>query len=219
MNRFCCCGQLHEVVSYVGAYVAVRVDNPDSTISGRMFTRGELFLGILFVLSEIAWFFIEKGTASHWHPTLVAVPDRQSGGSLFRLGLTLFGIHDDKGEEDDEEHGEERKSSKPKREEKKAQGAKTQSKPTKKRKKKTQSDSDNPQDAKLHDKVDELEVRFHSRSFPHRHALLADSCTADGRALFLLVRQPLFLPVCQRRDRVHTGCAWCRRRLRGWSVS
>ena len=169
MNRFCCYGQLHEVVSYVGAYVAVHIDDSGSTDSGRMFTRGELFLGILFVLAEIVCFFIEKGTTSHWHPTLVPVPERQTGGSLFRLGMALLGIHDDQGEEEDEEHGEERKSSiKPKTEEKKA---KTNSKTKKKRTKKTQSDNDNPQVAKLEDKVAELEVRMQSKCLPHRHAL------------------------------------------------
>ena len=166
MNRFCCCGELHEVVSYVSAYAAVQVDDPKSTASGRMFTRGELVLGILYLLAELAWFFIEKGTTSHWHPT---VAQRQKGVSLFGLVKTLLGIGgaQDEEAEEDEQHGEERRQS-PDDVEKKAKKTKKKmfkrnSKREKKagKRKKAKSDSDNPEVAKLEDKVDELEVRLH----------------------------------------------------------
>ena len=40
MNRFCLYGELHEVVSYASAYVAVRIDDPQSSVSGETFARG-----------------------------------------------------------------------------------------------------------------------------------------------------------------------------------
>ena len=39
MNRFCLYGELHEVVSYASAYVAVRIDDPQSSVSGETFAR------------------------------------------------------------------------------------------------------------------------------------------------------------------------------------
>ena len=127
-----------------------------------MFTRGELVLGILYVLAEVAWLFVEKGTTSHWHATVVPATERQAGVSLFGLLKALVGIGEarSKEEEEDEEHGEER-GQHPEDVEKKAEKTKkklfkSKSKTTKKagKTKKRKSDSDHPQVAKLEDKVD-----------------------------------------------------------------
>lgn len=199
MNRFCLYGELHEVVSYVSAYVAVRIDDPESVVSGQVYTRGELILGIMCVLAEVVWYFIERGKTSEWKPTLQPPVQRQAGRSVFQFVMSLLGIDDndrEEEEEEDKEHGSERGSSKirspnsrgePGKKSKAAakdmeeakKKAKGKPNKSKKQKRKSQSDSDDPQIAKLEDKVDELQVRLQSQSsstFPARVFRLAVYC-------------------------------------------